>query len=197
MKKLLIPAIVFVSLTLGTSCGENKQQTDSTEVAKDSNEEKSEATSDADSTNANSIDKDKDFAVEAASGGLMEVELGKLAATNASSADVKKFGQQMVTDHSKANDELKSLATAKNITLPTTPGEKHQKHIDDLKSLKGADFDKAYISMMVDDHEEDVSKFEKEGNDGNDAELKAFAAGKVPTLKHHLEMAKSIKDKQK
>lgn len=192
MKKLFIPAILVVSLTLGTSCGENKQQTDSTEVAKDSNEDKSDAMNNADST-----DKDKDFAVEAASGGLMEVELGKLAATNASTADVKKFGQQMVTDHSKANNELKSLAAAKNITLPTTPGEKHQKHIDDLKAKKGADFDKAYISMMVDDHEEDVSNFEKEGNDGSDADIKAFAAGKVPTLKHHLEMAKTIKDKQK
>ena len=103
----------------------------------------------------------------------------------------------MVKDHSKANEELKALAASKNITIPTTPGEKHQKHIDDLKNKKGADFDKDYIKMMVDDHEEDISKFEKEGNNGNDAQIKAFAAGKVPTLKHHLEMAKSINDAMK
>lgn len=188
MKKLFIPAMLIASLFLGTSCGENKEKTDSKEVAIDSNENKFED---------NKMDKDRDFAVEAASGGLMEVELGKLAATNASSADVKQFGQQMVTDHSKANDELKTLAAAKNITIPAAPSEEHQKHINDLKEKKGADFDKAYMSMMVDDHEEDVSKFEKEGNEGNDADIKAFAAGKVATLKHHLEMAKTINDKIK
>lgn len=127
----------------------------------------------------------------------MEVELGKLASTNASSPAVKAFGQQMVSDHTKANDELKTLAASKNITLPATPGNKHQDHINDLKEKKGADFDKAYIDLMVDDHKEDVDAFQKEANDGKDAEIKAFAAGKVPTLQHHLDMAKSTKDKLK
>jgi putative membrane protein len=184
MKKILIPACLAVLLSFNTSC--NNEKNDSTEVAEEKNEQKAGSES--------KTEDDNEFAVEAASGGLMEVELGQYAATNAASAQVKEFGQRMVTDHTKANDELKALASSKNITLPTTPGDKHQKHINDLKEKKGADFDKAYMSMMVDDHEEDVKKFQDEADNGKDAELKAFAAGKVSILKSHLDMARSIKD---
>jgi putative membrane protein len=188
MKKILLPMFLATSLFLLESCGSNETK-DSTKAAENKNEQKM----DQQATNTNTKD-DQEFLVDAASGGLMEVELGKIAATNAKSPKVKQFGEQMVTDHSKANDELKALAASKNITIPTTPGEKHQKHIDELKNKKGDDFDKAYMSMMVDDHEEDVSKFDKEANNGNDAEIKSFASRTVATLRHHLEMSKSIHD---
>jgi putative membrane protein len=191
MKKLLLPTFLASCLMFAVACGNNNTK-DSTEAAENKNEKKM----DQQGANTNTKD-DQDFLVEAASGGLMEVELGQLAKTNASSPKVKEFGQQMVTDHSKANDELKALAASKNITIPTAPGEKHQKHIDDLKSKKGADFDKAYMSMMVDDHKEDVSKFDDEANKGKDAEIKSFASRTVPTLRHHLEMAQSIHDGMK
>ena len=127
----------------------------------------------------------------------MEVELGKIAATNASSAKVKEFGKMMVTDHTKANTELKAVAAMKNITIPTTPNEKHQKHIDELKAKKGADFDKDYVEMMVDDHKEDISKFETEANNGKDADVKAFASKTLPVLNKHLQHVQTVKDGMK
>ncbi len=121
----------------------------------------------------------------------MEVDKGKIAARNTASAKVKAFEQRMVKDHSKANAELKALASQKNISIPATPGEDHQKHIDNLKAKKGAEFDKDYTSMMVDDHEKDIKDYENEASNGKDAQIKAFAQSKVPILKQHLEMVKS------
>jgi putative membrane protein len=187
MKKFLIPMMVLAAVSF-TSCGDSTEKTDTAEVAEEANEQKFED---------NKMEKDREFLVEAASGGLMEVELGKLAAANAASPEVKKFGAQMVTDHTKANEELKALAASKNVTIPAAPGEDHMKHINDLREKKGADFDKAYMSLMVDDHQEDVNKYEEQGNNGNDAEIKAFAAGKVATLKKHHEMSKTLNDKLK
>jgi len=187
MKKLTMPLMAFALLFV-VSCNSGSQ-TDSTTAAEEKNEQKTDA-----SAAKVQVEDDNEFAVEAASGGLMEVELGTIAAQNASSPKVKEFGQRMVRDHSKANEELKAIAMRKNITLPTTPGDKHQHHIDELKAKKGADFDKAYMSMMVEDHNEDIKKFENEGQTGKDADIKAFAAGKVTVLKEHLEMAKATND---
>lgn len=133
-----------------------------------------------------------EFAVNAASGGMMEVELGNYAAQNAGHARVKHFGEMMVRDHTKANDELKSLASTKNITLPATLSEKHQKHVDDLKKLKGAEFDKEYMDLMVKDHKEDIDEFEEASRKEADAEIKAFAGKTLPVLKMHLDSAKAI-----
>ena len=138
------------------------------------------------------------FAVKAASGGLMEVALGNLAQQKGANADVKKFGHQMVTDHGKANAELKTIAASKNITLPTAPLPKHQKHIEHLGSLSGAEFDKHYMTMMVEDHKEDVSLFQTTANDNSqEAELKAFAQKTLPVLKSHLQMAQQTQAKVK
>ena len=137
------------------------------------------------------------FLTEAASGGMAEVELGKMASTKAQNAEVKKFAQMMVTDHSKANDELKALAAKKNITLPTSPIAKHQSVIQELQSKSGAEFDKAYVEDMLEDHEKDVAEFEKQSQSNPDADVKAFAAKTLPTLKKHLESIKAIHGKMK
>jgi putative membrane protein len=175
-------------LSFAVACN-NSSQTDSAAVAEEKNEQKEDSTK-----MGEKLEGDNEFMVEAASGGLMEVQLGELAAQNAASPKVKEFGQRMVKDHTKANEELKAIALKKNISIPATPADKHQHHIDELKAKKGADFDKAYMSMMVEDHEEDISKFEKEGQDGKDTEIKAFAAGKVAILKGHLQMAKAANE---
>src|SRR5690606_20803352 len=114
--------------------------------------------------------------------------------TNASNQRVKNFGEMMVKDHGKANDELKQLASAKNIQLPSAPMEDHQKHIDDLKDKTGVEFDKDYMKMMVDDHEEDIKKFQDAATEVNDADLKAFAAKNLPVLQAHLDSAKVINE---
>jgi putative membrane protein len=132
---------------------------------------------------------DLTFVLDAAKGGMAEVELGQLAADKASSDDVKKFGQRMVTDHSKANDELKTLAQSKSITLPSQVDAKDKATHDRLAKLSGAAFDRAYMAHMVTDHRKDVGEFRKESTAGKDSDVKAWAAKTLPTLEEHLKMA--------
>ncbi len=185
MKKYLFTALAFATLTCLSACGDSSKPEDSKEMATDANDKKFDDSK---------MEDDAQWAVKAADGGMMEVQLGKLAQTNAANAKVKELGQMMVSDHSKANDELKALAAQKNITLPPSLSEDKQKKYDDMAKKTGADFDKAYASFMVDDHQEDIDSYKKEGNDGKDADIKAWAAGKVPLLEHHLEMAKATND---
>ena len=185
MNKLSI-AIAILAVTATISC--KNHENSNNEAAKEDNKEKFDTTD---------VKKDADFAVKAASGGMMEVELGNLAVSYGASQQVKDFGRSMVADHSRANEELKSLAASKNISLPTMPNADMQKKIDDLKQKQGKDFDKAYVNLMIDDHNEDIDDFQKEADKGNDADLKSWASGKVPTLQHHLQMAKDAKESLK
>ncbi len=187
MKKIAFSVLMAATVVAFTNCNSNRTE-DSKEMAEEQNEAKLDTTA---------LEDDSEFAVAAADGGMMEVQLGELAKTNAANADVKKFGEMMVKDHSKASDELKALAAQKNITLPATLSDDKQKKYDDLAKKKGAEFDKAYISFMVDDHKEDISEFEEAAKDAKDPDVKAWAEGKLPTLKHHLEMAEAIDKKNK
>lgn len=137
-----------------------------------------------------------DFMHEAEEGGMAEFAMGKLAAQKAQNAEVKKFAQMMVDDHSKANEELKGLAAKKNFTLPTDASS-HKSEMDELNGLSGADFEKEYVEMMVDDHEKDVAAFQKQADSGSDADVKAFAMKTLPTLKKHLEAINAIHAKMK
>ena len=133
---------------------------------------------------------DHEFAMKVAMDGMTEVELGQVALTKAESADVKTFAQKMVDDHSKANDELKTLASTKGVTLPTALGAKERKMIDDMSKLSGADFDRKYMEEMVKGHDKAVALFEKEAANGKDAETKAWADTTLPTLREHQKMAR-------
>jgi putative membrane protein len=132
---------------------------------------------------------DEHFVMEAAQGGMAEVELGKLAADKAASSEVKKFGQRMADDHGKANDELKTLAQSKNITLPTAIDAKHKATIDRLSKMSGEAFDRAYMQDMLKDHQKDVAAFRTESKTGKDADVKAWASKTLPTLEEHLKLA--------
>jgi len=136
------------------------------------------------------------FLSDAAEGGMTEVELGKLAQQKSKNPDIKKFGQMLVEDHSKANAEVKTLAGKKNINLPTGMGS-HQSTFDKLKGLNGDDFDKEFVEDMVDDHEKDVSTFQKESQNSSDPDVKAFAAKTLPVLQKHLDTIKGIQSKMK
>lgn len=136
--------------------------------------------------------QDTDFARHAASGGLAEVSMGKLAESHAQSADVKSFGQRMVQDHSKANDQLMAAAAQANIKLPASPMPKDQAAINRLSKLQGAAFDRAYGQEMVKDHKKDIAEFEREAKGGGDTHLKTFASNTLPTLKEHLQMAETL-----
>ena len=140
---------------------------------------------------------DTDFMTKAALGGMAEIELGKLAATKAQNPEVKQFAQKMVTDHTKAADELKAMAGEKNFSMPVRLDAKHQAVLDKLNGLSGAEFDKAYVEAMVADHEETVATFKSEAEGGKDADAKAWAGKTLPTLQMHLEMIKAIQAKMK
>ncbi len=133
---------------------------------------------------------DETFATKAAQGGMAEVKLGQLAVSKAQDKKVKDFGQKMVDDHSKANDELKGIAKNKSITLPTDVSVKDNATYTELSALSGKEFDRAYINDMVKDHETDVAEFQREANNGKDSDIKGFAAKTLPTLQQHLQMAK-------
>jgi putative membrane protein len=135
---------------------------------------------------------DKKFMRDAAQGGMAEVELGKLATEKASSDDVKRFGQRMVDDHSKANDELKQIASSEGVTLPDTLNAKDKALKVRLSKLSGENFDRAYMESMVKDHKKDVADFQKESASGSDPQVKQFASKTLPTLQDHLQQAQSI-----
>lgn len=139
---------------------------------------------------------DQKFIMDAAAGGVFEVEAGKVAVQRASTDEVKKFGQMMIDDHSKANDELMQLANQKGVIPPKTMKKEHQDQINQISKLSGAKFDKAYMDMMVKDHKKDVSEFKKEAKDGKDPDVKAWAAKTVPKLEEHLKMAQVISKKK-
>ena len=121
--------------------------------------------------------KDKMFMKKAAKGGMMEVAMGKVAEQNAQSDDVKSFGKRMVTDHSKANDELRSIASKKGVQLPT------KEHSGKWTS------DKAYMDMMVEDHEKDLAEFKEEASNGSDPDVKKFADDTAKMVQEHLDLA--------
>jgi putative membrane protein len=133
--------------------------------------------------------KDKAFMKEAAKGGRMEVDMGKMAQKQGKNADVKSFGSRMVTDHTKANNQLKSLAKKKGVSLDDAAPK--------MEKMGDATFDKDYMAAMVKDHEKDVAEFEKEAKDGSDPDVKAWASKTLPTLKKHLELAKAAQAKVK
>ncbi|MEP7142536.1 MAG: DUF4142 domain-containing protein [Ferruginibacter sp.] len=198
MKKVKFFMLVSV-ISISQACNDNTK--DSVAAAKDSNasmDNPAMATGKDTTVHAAVVPvskDDADFAVEAANGGMMEVQLGNYAQQNALSPRVKEFGAMMTRDHTKANDELKGIAASKSITLPAESGDKAKKEMEDLMKKKGKDFDKAYMNMMLDDHKKDVKEFEKAANDCKDPEIKSFAGKTLPVLRVHLDSAKAISGK--
>jgi putative membrane protein len=135
---------------------------------------------------------DKNFILETAGDNLQEIELGHLVQHKASSNEVKTFGQRMIDDHSKASAELDLLASGKGLTLPRELKPEQKEAIDKLSSLSGSEFDRQYMQYMVKDHTKGLQDFQKESAQGQDPEIKAFAAKLVPILEDHLRMARNI-----
>jgi len=192
-KTLIICGLGF-SLLLGASC--NNSAPDSVKEAQKANDStvdslaKKQSVTDSSTTIPSK--QDADFVVKAASGGMLEVELGKLAQSHASRKGVKDFGAMMVSDHSKGGDALKSMATGKRIVLPDSISNDQKKERDDLMKKRGAEFDRSYISLMVKDHKEDIDEFEKAARNTNDADIRAFAQNTLMMLRMHLDSAQSL-----
>ena len=199
MKKKLFSFAICLSAATIWSCnnsGESTATSDSTTNASSTDTTGNMATNPPVSTPANNTPlskEDSTFVMKAAAGGMMEVEAGKVAQDNAQSQRVKDFGGMMVTDHSKANDELKSYASGHGITVPGSLPASMQKEIDALKNMKGSAFDRHYVSMMVEDHQKDVAEFKKQSTGAKDDQLKTWVTNTLPTLQKHLDSIQAIK----
>jgi putative membrane protein len=136
---------------------------------------------------------DKEFMEKAAQAGHTEIEASQLAQSKASAADVKSFASTMIQDHTKAGDELTQLAASKNVKVPNEPSITQRAKIKLLSATSGANFDKRYANEIgVSAHQDTVALFQKEAANGKDPDVKAFATKTLPTLNHHLEMAKAL-----
>lgn len=195
MKKIFLALGIFMGVYALQSCNNGPGGEDTVDSAKNVNDSMADVSNDSVSMNTMTVDKsDADFAVEAVNGGMTEIAASQLAEKNASSQQVKDYAAMIIKDHTAANDKLKGMAANKNIALPPAMSDKSQKDVNDLAKKTGKDFDKAYINKMVDDHNDAISLFKKEGDNGKDADLKNFAMQTLPTLQQHLDKAKSIKD---
>ncbi|MFD0752165.1 DUF4142 domain-containing protein [Mucilaginibacter calamicampi] len=192
MKKLKVILMIALSTLALQAC--NSGEKDSTETADSLNMEKDTSVA---GPGIAVVEDDAKFVVDAGNGGMTEVELSKLAQQKATNAKAKEYADMMVMDHSKANEELKALAKAKNVTLPDSLNADSKKAWADLNAKTGKDFDKAYVSTMVSEHKKTVAMFESASKDLKDAELKAFVDKTLPTLKGHLDKITAINDGMK
>ena len=133
---------------------------------------------------------DADFVAHAASDGMLEVQLGRHAAQNATDPAVRQFGERMVRDHQQANDRLRSVATQAGMTVPSTLQPEHQRKLEKLTAFSGAELDRHYIDEMVKAHEKDVNAFREQAE--GDSEIDRWAAATLPTLEEHLALAREV-----
>jgi putative membrane protein len=184
--------LATVAVAAGSFCflttvrAQNENQRTDTEIADNPHLRKKSPTS---SSSSKLSQKDQKFLTNAATSGFQEVADGQEAAQRASSAEVKNVGARMVADHSKANKELIALAKKKNLSVDTRAANP--------RPFKKEGFDSQYLFNMQHDHEMDIKAFENEASSGDDADIKAWAAKTLPTLKEHLAMVKSALKKLK
>lgn len=138
---------------------------------------------------------DKAFVKTAMQGGMAEVKLGQMAAEKASSDDVKKFGQMMVDDHTKLNDQMKPIAGQIGVTPPDGLSAKDMALQTKLSAMSGDSFDKAYMSAMVKDHKKDLAEFKKEASSGKNSQVKDAASQGAQVISKHLQMAEETAGK--
>ncbi|MBF9141525.1 DUF4142 domain-containing protein [Hymenobacter properus] len=193
MKRLFITLCSAATVLLAAAgCNSN----DSVKEAQKTNEVKADsATADTKmgDIEKKGMDYDSEFMTKAASGGMLEVELGKQVVARAITPQAKEYAQKMIDDHTKGNAELMALATKKNITLSTTLGDDHQKVLKDVTEEKGVKMDQEYMKEMLKDHQEDVKEYTDASIKASDPDIKAFAAKTVPMLKMHLDMVTKMK----
>ncbi|MDZ7963063.1 MAG: DUF4142 domain-containing protein [Aulosira sp. DedQUE10] len=207
LNKLLSTGLVAISLSLATACAPTAQQDQNTSAAPSGTTQPvqtiettspttspttSSTTSPSTSGQNNLSSLDRHFMTEAAQGGLAEVQLGQLASQRGANNTVKQYGQRMVQDHTQANSQLQQLAKQKGVTLPKSLNSEHQQVKQQLTKLSDRNFDRQYMNHMVQDHEKTVSLFQREAQEGQDADVKAFATQTLPTLQEHLQQAQSI-----
>lgn len=202
MKKLTY-LFIAGALTASTACSTTDATTDDTtetttetrvENAADEVSDAAQDVADAVTTPDMSNMDDANFLMTAASSNMLEIELGKMAVQNASDQKVKDFGQMMVDHHTKAHQELMTLASQSNTTLPQTMMPMHQEMVQKLSGKTGTDFDEDYMDTMETAHKMDIAMFEAKSSNATDQNVKAFAAKLLPELQKHRQMATDLED---
>ena len=189
MKKILLLSKVVLGtgillLSLNSCKNENKPE-DTKEVAEDQNEAKFDT--------IDSKEDDSEFLVDATEINLAEIEIGKLAQTKSTNAEVKKLGKMLVDEHTKLAAEVKTVADSKNFSLPTSITEDGKDVYDKLNEKTGLDFDKKFVDLTIDGHEKAIDKFNKAAENATDPEIKTWASKNVASLTAHLQHAKQLK----
>lgn len=184
MKQFILGAAVMVAITGMAAC-DNANNTDSKDLAEDINERNLEHTV---------LEDDAEFAVWAADEGLIAVRLGELAAARAENPQVKQLAASIVGDHTKAIDELKSLAEIKGIVLPVVPGSENQNDYERIAAKTGADFEKEYIDYTVREHKKLVDKYRDEADEAGDPDVRSWINEKIPVLQQHLQQAEATQE---
>lgn len=201
MLKMKCSSLALTMLLLAACKAENTSglpETDTTgtaQSAQDTTSATATTTGQTGGTSSALSPDDKQFLSKAGMGGLYEVQAGTLALQKAASADVKAFAQRIVNDHSLANAELSQLATVKGTALPTELDGELEKAVEHLRTLSGAEFDKAYMHHMTGDHQADIAEYERAASGSQDADVKVFAAKTLPTLREHLQLATTVAGK--
>ncbi len=185
MKKLSYFMMIALACYLLQGCHSNNSATttDSATTTVDSSKTVALPTTDS---------SDVKFAKTLAAGGAAEITFSKLAETKVEAGKLKNFAAMMITDHTKAGDTLKTIATKENITLPDSMDADHQKKYADISKMSGVAFNEAYVKLMVADHKDAVGLLQDESKNGKDSTLKAFATKILPTVQMHLDAANKL-----
>ncbi|HLD66527.1 MAG TPA: DUF4142 domain-containing protein [Pseudomonas sp.] len=142
-------------------------------------------------------DSPDDFVDEASAKGIAEIETGKMALEKSTSPEIKRFAEQMIKDHTQANQELADLAKRKNLEVATEAELMNKAKAMILELRSGESFDEAYTNNQVEAHEATIELFREQSEDAEDPDIKAFATSTLPKLEQHLEMAKRLADTHK
>jgi putative membrane protein len=172
-------AATLISLALLTACSPSDK--DSVKQAQEQNQN-------------SAIDEEiSEFLTEAADARMMDIEQGKLAKTKGTTQEVRQYGERMITDQTKLLHELRVLAAAKNIVLPSTLSEEKADGLEDLQEKEGEEFDEKFIRMMTIDHKRDVREFEN-ASDFKDRDIQKFASSYLPLIEAHLDQIRELKE---
>jgi len=193
MKKIFLLSTAFALSLSFQACqtADKKSATTKDSVSGDTTMVNGNHVTGAETTESGLDEAGATFLRKAAVGGIMEVEAAKIAQKNAKSAEVKDFAAKMLADHTKANTELKDLAVSKKVITPDALPADDQIHLDAMKKMTGAAFDKHYMEMMVTDHDKTVALF-KLGIENRDQSVKTWASNTLTVIESHDEMAKKI-----
>ena len=191
--------IAAACLALLAACsGENTsgtpetQTTGSVQSPQQTSPETATTTAVTGGTVSNTTPAEKEFVSNAGMAGLAEVQMASLALQNAQSAEVRAFAERMLTDHGQSNAELAQLATVKGLVLPAELAGTHQQGLEHLRTLSGAEFDRAYMQHMVSDHAAAVTLYQNGSANSTDGDIKGFAAKYLPVLQQHLQLAQQL-----